>query len=218
MASLPSGIPGRYLLVNEQESAGVCLQVLKDNILHVEGYDELFAAAAEAPPGSNGLIFLPWLNGERTPVDDHLIRGGFANLSLGTNRGHMVRAVLEGVAYNAHWLRTYVERFIKRPLGPVNMIGGGARSDLWCQINADVLDRPIRRVEDPMFAGARGAAFQAAVALGLQSWDRVPDLVAIDRTFEPDPANRAVYDRGFGAFVDLYKGTRKIHARLNAGR
>jgi xylulokinase len=218
MASLPSGIPGRYLLVNEQESAGVCLQALKDNILRAQGYEELFADAAAAPPGSDGLIFLPWLNGERSPADDRLIRGGFANQSLGTTRGHMVRAVLEGVAFNARWLQTYVERFIKRPLGPVNMIGGGACSDLWCQIHADIMGRPIRRVEDPMFAGARGAAFQAAVALGLQSWDRIPDLVPIDRTFEPDPANRAVYDRGFRAFVDLYKGTKRIHARLNAGR
>ena len=218
MASLPSGIPGRYLLTNEQESAGVCLQPLKDDILRADGYEELFAEAATAPPGSDGLIFLPWLNGERTPVDDHLIRGGFANQTLETTRAHIVRAVLEGVAYNARWLRTYVEKFVKRPLGPINMIGGGARSDLWCQIHADVLGRPIRRVEDPMFAGARGAAFQAAVALGLQSWERVPDLVPIDATFEPDAANRPVYDRGFAAFVDLYEGTKKIYARLNAGR
>ena len=100
----------------------------------------------------------------------------------------------------------------------MNIIGGGARADLWCQIHADVLDRPIRRVEDPMFASARGAAFQAAVAFGLLSWDRIPDLVPIDRTFEPNRANRAVYDRGFAAFVDLYKGTKKTYARLNAGR
>jgi xylulokinase len=218
MASLPSGIPGRYLLTNEQESAGVCLQSLKDNILRVDGYEELFADAATAPPGSDGLIFLPWLNGERTPVDDRLIRGGFANQTLETTRAQVVRAVLEGVAYNSRWLRVSVERFIKRPLGPVNMIGGGARSDLWCQIHADVLDRAIRRVEDPMFAGARGAAFQAAVALGLRSWADIPDLVPIDATFEPNAANRAVHDRGFAAFVDLYRATKKICARLNAGR
>jgi xylulokinase len=218
MASLPSGIPGRYLLTNEQESAGVCLQALKDNVLLADDYGDLFDAAATVPPGSDGLIFLPWLNGERTPVDDRLIRGGFANQTLETNRAHMVRAVLEGVAYNSRWLQVYVERFIKRPLGPVNIIGGGARADLWCQIHADVLGRPIRRVEDPMFAGARGAAFQAAVAFGLQSWDRIPDLVPIDRTFEPDARNRAVHERGFRAFTDLYKSTKRIHARLNAGR
>jgi xylulokinase len=217
MASLPSGIPGRYLLTNEQESAGVCLQTLKDNMLRADSYDELFAEAAHAPPGSNGLLFTPWINGERSPVDDRLIRGGFSNQSLETSRGDMVRAVLEGVAYNSRWLRTYVEKFIKQPLGPINVIGGGSRSDLWCQIHADVLDRPIRRVEDPMFAGARGAAFQAAVALGHLTWDRLPQMVPIDRTFEPDQRNRELYRRGFEAFLELYKRTRKIHARLNAG-
>ena len=216
MASLPSGIPGRYLLANEQESAGVCLQVLKDNVLRADSYEELLAEADAAPPGSRGLVFMPWLNGERTPVDDHRVRGGFANQSLETTRADLVRAVLEGVAYNSRWLQTYVEKFISRPLGPVNVIGGGSRSDLWCQIHADVLGRPIRRVEDPMFAGARGAAFQAAVALGRLTWDRLPGMVPIDSTFEPETANRAVYDRGFRAFVDLYRSTRKIHARLNA--
>jgi len=181
-------------------------------------YQALFAMAERVPPGCDGLIFLPWLNGERTPVDDRLIRGGFVNQSLDTTRAQMARAVLEGVAYNSRWMRVYVEKFIKRPLQSVNMIGGGARSDLWCQIHADVLDRPIRKVEDPIFAGARGAAFQAAVALGRMTFDRIPDLVPVERTFQPNPANRAVYDRGFGAFVDLYKSTRKIHARLNAGR
>ncbi len=217
MASLPSGIPGRYLLTNEQESAGVCLQLLKDNVLRADSYEELLIEADAAPAGSGGLIFMPWLNGERTPVDDHRVRGGFANQSLETTRGDLVRAVLEGVAYNSRWLQTYVEKFIKRPLGPINVIGGGSRSDLWCQIHADVLGRPIRRVRDPMFAGARGAAFQAAVALGHVTWDRLSAMVPVDRTFEPNPANRAVYDRGFKAFVDLYRSTRKIHARLNAG-
>ena len=146
-----------------------------------------------------------------------MVRGGFVNLSLETGRAHLVRAVLEGVAYNARWLRVHVERFIKRPLGPINVIGGGARSDLWCQILADVLARPIRRVQDPIFAGTRGAAFQAAVALGHATWDRIPELVPIDLTFEPTAAHREVYDRGFGAFLDLYKRTRKIPARLNAG-
>ncbi len=215
LASLPSGIPGRYLLANEQESAGACLQRLKESVLRADSYDELLADAATAPPGSDGLIFLPWLNGERTPVDDHRARGGFVNQSLATDRARMIRAVLEGVAYNSRWLKMYVERFIRRPIGPINVIGGGARSDLWCQIHADVLERPIRRVEDPMFAGARGAAFQASVALGHLTWDRIPGLVPIAGTFEPDPATRGRYDPGFRAFVDVYRAMKPIHARLN---
>ena len=174
--------------------------------------------AERVPAGSDGLLFMPWLNGERTPVDDHLLRGGFFNQSLETTRAHMVRAVLEGVALNTRWLLKYVERFVKRPLPAVNLIGGGARSDLWCQIHADVLGRPIRRVEEPTFAGARGAAFQALVAMGRMSFDEVPSRVPIAGTFQPNPDHRARYDALFAEFLNLYKSTRKIAARLNGGR
>ncbi len=109
---------------------------------------------------------MPWLNGERSPVEDRLVRGGFFNQSLQTTRGHLVRAVLEGVAYNARWLLKYVEPFIGRKLDGIRLIGGGARSKLWCQILADVLDRPIHQVDEPVMANARGAAFQAGLALG----------------------------------------------------
>jgi xylulokinase len=226
MASLPSAIPGRYLLANEQESAGVCLSELKDNVLFPpdggrvpdDPYGEMLAMAAAAPAGSGGLIFAPWVNGERSPVDDRTARGGFFNLSLGITRGHLVRAVLEGVAYNARWLLVYVEKFIKRRLDAITMVGGGARSELWCQIVADVLDRNILLPEDPVMANARGAALQAAVALGRLTWDQVADSVPIARTFQPASATRAVHDAQFREFVNLYRSTKKIHARLNADR
>src|SRR5690606_33003453 len=104
--------------------------------------------------------------GERTPIEDHTVRGGFYNLALGSTRAHMIRAVFEGVALNTRWLLKYVEAFTRRPFPALNAIGGGARSDLWCQIMADVLNRPIRQVQDPLHANARGAAFLAAVGLG----------------------------------------------------
>lgn len=233
MATLPSALPGRYLLVNEQESAGICLSFLKDNILF--GQDEAPGAhsppsdaeavykileqdAARIPPGSEQLIFLPWLNGERSPVDDQKLRGGFFNQSLQTTRGHMVRAVLEGVAYNSRWLLTYVEQFLGRKLGAIRLIGGGARSKLWCQIHADVLGRRIEVVDEPVLANARGAAFQAAVALGHLRVEEIPSLVGIAETFEPDPRNRAVYDELFREFVNLYKANKAIFARLNRAR
>jgi xylulokinase len=226
MASVPSALPGRYLLANEQESAGVCLTALKDNVLFADDelasgsppgdvFERLFRMAGRVAPGSEGLIFAPWLNGERAPVDDRTVRGGFFNLSLETTRAHMVRAVLEGVACNSRWLLKYVERFIQRPLHAVTAVGGGARSDLWCQIYADVLNRPIRQVRDPVFANARGAALQASVALGYLRWDEVPDSVPIARTFEPDPANRAAYDRLFETFLDVYKSSNRLAGRLN---
>jgi xylulokinase len=229
LASVPSAIPGRYLLANEQESAGVCLAELRRNVLFPpdgsapagaaeDPYAVMLALAAAVPAGSDGLIFAPWVNGERTPVDDRTVRGGFFNQSLGVTRGHLVRAVLEGVAYNSRWLLSYVERFVGRRLDAITAVGGGARSELWCQIHADVLDRVVRQAGEPVLANARGAALQASVALGHLRWDEVAATVPIARAFEPDPARRRVYDTLFPEFVNLYRSTRRIYARLNAQR
>jgi xylulokinase len=224
LASIPSAIPGRYLLANEQESAGVCLTELGRILFPEEGappgdpYAAMLALAADVPAGSDGLIFTPWLNGERSPVDDGTVRGGFFNQSLGVTRGHLVRAVLEGVACNSRWLLGYVERFVGRRLEAVTAVGGGARSELWCQVHADVLGRVVRQAADPLLASARGAALQASVALGHLGWDEVAATVPIARSFEPDPARRRVYDTLFPEFVNLYRSTRKIHARLNGRR
>jgi xylulokinase len=225
MASVPSAIPGRYLLINEQQAAGICLAELgswlypaEDGAPAGDSYAAMLALAAEVPAGSDGLIFTPWLNGERTPVDDRTVRGGFFNQSLGVTRGHLVRAVLEGVACNSRWLLGYVERFAGRRLEAVTAVGGGARSELWCQVHADVLGRVVRQAADPVLANARGAALQAAVALGHLGWDEVAATVPIARSFEPDPARRRVYDTLFPEFVNLYKRTRKIYARLNGRR
>ena len=225
LASVPSAIPGRYLLINEQQSAGMCLAELGSWLFPAEAdapagdpYAAMLALAAEVPAGSDGLVFTPWLNGERTPVDDRTVRGGFFNQSLGVTRGHLVRAVLEGVACNSRWLLTYVERFVGRRLEAVTFVGGGARSELWCQVHADVLGRVVRQAADPVLANARGAALQASVALGHLGWDEVAATVPIARTFAPDPARRRVYDTLFPEFVNLYRSTRKIYARLNGRR
>jgi len=178
-------------------------------------YPRLDAIAAEVPAGSAGVIFTPWLNGERTPVDDDTVRGGLHNLSTTTTRDHVIRAVLEGVALNTRWSLKYVERFCGRRLDPLRIVGGGARSDIWCQIFADVLDREIHQVTDPMQANARGAALIAAVGLGHTTFDRVPGLVDVQRRFRPDPGNRELYDELFAVFVELYKANKGIFKRLN---
>lgn len=228
MGTLPSALPGRYLLTNEQESAGICLSFLKDNILfgheelaHTQGpdsvdlYKVLEREAERIPAGSDRLLFMPWLNGERSPVDNPLLRGGFFNQSLKTTRGHLVRAVLEGVAYNSRWLLTYVEKFVGRELESIRLIGGGARSKLWCQILADVLNRRIQQVDEPVLANARGAAFQAAVALGHLTVDEIPSLVPTAHTYEPNPRNHGLYDELFREFVNLYQCNKALFARLN---
>ncbi len=226
IASLPSSIPGRYFVANEQESAGACLKFLRDNLFFPQDaisdapaphdfYQRLDGLAAEASPGSGGLLFLPWLYGERTPVDDPLIRGGFVNLSLETTRAEIVRAVLEGVAFTSRWLLGAVEKFAGRRMDPIRMIGGGALSDVWCGIHADVLDRTVEKVKDPLLANVRGAGLLAAAAMGYIPFSNIGDSVEIEKRYTPDPGHRNVYDTLFGEFTSSYKRTRKTCARLN---
>jgi xylulokinase len=229
VASLPAPLPGRYFVANEQETAGACLNWLRDQVLHPDDElsqgpvpDDVFAridrVAATSPPGAGGVVFTPWLNGERTPVDDHTIRAGWHNVSLRTDRADMVRAVLEGVALNSRWLLGCVERFCGRPFPWINVIGGGGQSALWAQIHADVLDRPIRRVEHPIRANARGAALLAGVTLGRVDVDELGDKVEVVEVHRPEPANRRTYDDAYGAFRAIYKQNKGIHRRLNAHR
>jgi xylulokinase len=123
--------------------------------------------------------------------------------------------VLEGVAFNSRWLLQSVEKFVRRPLAPIRMIGGGALSDVWCQIHADVFDRPVAQVGSPMLANVRGAAFLAAAGLGFIAFPDIEGAVQIIRTYQPIAEHTRIYDNMFKEFKDAYKKTRKICARLN---
>ncbi len=225
IASLPSAIPGLYFIPAEQESAGACLAYLRDQVFYPndpsragnrEVYQEFDRIVEQVPAGSGKTIFTPWLYGERAPVEDRYLRGGFNNISLETSRGQLIRAVFEGVAYNSRWLLGVVESFIKRRMDPLNMIGGGAQSDIWCQIYADVLDRTIQQVRDPMQANARGAAFIAAVGLGYITVEDIPKLTKIVKVFKPNPDNHRIYDELYGEFLNIYKTNKLLYSRLNA--
>ena len=214
MASVPGVVAGSYLVANNHETAGLCLQWLRD-ALTPGGYDELCSVAAEAPAGSDGVMFTPWLNGERTPVEDRTLRAAFLNLSIKTGRAQMIRAVMEGVAFNARWLLDAVEKFVHRPIASLRILGGGAQSSLWCQIHADVLGRRIERVADPMYAGVHGAGLFAAMSLGRIALEDVPDLVRVTDTFEPDAAARATYEPMYLEFKRFYGALHGSYARLN---
>ncbi|HRP68281.1 MAG TPA: FGGY-family carbohydrate kinase, partial [Turneriella sp.] len=227
MATIPSAIPGKYIIGNEQETAGYVLTYLRDKVFFPQDaltsqgapadvYALFNELATSVPAGSDKLIFTPWLIGERTPIEDHTIRGGFFNMSLNTTRAHLVRAAFEGVAYNSRWLLEAVEDFIGRGVPFINMIGGGARSDLWCQIHADVLNREIRQVADPIQANSRGVALLAGVSLGRFRFSDISSRVAIKNTYKPNAANRKIYDELYGEFKNVYEAHKKIHARLNA--
>ncbi|MBF0451002.1 MAG: FGGY-family carbohydrate kinase [Candidatus Magnetomorum sp.] len=226
IASLPSAIPGKYQCINEQDIAGGSLSFLLNNIILHENeffcgkrpsdpYEKLNAMAGRVPPGSDNLIFTPWLNGERTPVDNTTLRAGFHNLSMRTTADHIARSVLEGVAYNTRWSLTYVEKFIRQPMNSLSFIGGGAKSDLWCQIFATVLNRQVRRVRDPIEANSRGAAFIASVALGRISFHDIPDLIEYEKIFDPDITQQLNYDHLYRVFIDIYRKNKGIYRQLN---
>jgi xylulokinase len=232
VASIPAAIPGKYLVADEHETAGACLTFLVRSVLFGDAdgdgqgesgsgrpqgnvYRWLDEVAATVAPGANGTLFTPWLNGERSPVDDHTIRGGFHNLSLSTSRPDLIRAVYEGVALNTRWLLGAVERFVGRRLDSLAFIGGGANSDIWAQIHADVTGRRIRQVVDPVLANVRGAGLLTFLALGRLAVEDIGATVEVGAVFEPDPTQAKVYNTLYPEFVNLYKQTKQIHKRLN---
>ncbi len=226
MASIPCAVPGKYLLTALQATAGGNLTFLRDNILYHK--DELLQEAdvpdifkvldqiaARVPAGANGVIYTPWIWGERAPVEDRTLRAGLYNLSLNNSREDIIRAFLEGIALNTRWLLGPVEKFLGHKLTEINIVGGGAQSDVWCQIFADVMNLQIRQVADPVYANARGAAWIGAVGMGEIQFADIPNLVQFKRTYDPQAANRAIYDVRFVVFQQIYKNMRKVYARLN---
>lgn len=231
MASVPCAVPGRYLAMAMQSAAGANLSFLRDRILYhpdellrdesrPDVYRLLDRIAERVPAGARGLVYTPWLYGERTPVDDPHLRAGLFNLSLQHSREDVIRAFLEGVALNTRWMLEPFERFRDGGSGrgarPLTAVGGGAQSAVWCRILADVTGRPVRQPHEPIQANALGAAFIAGVALGEMSFDDVPQRVRPQRVHAPTPAHRGLYDERFAAFVELRRRLAPWYQRMNA--
>jgi xylulokinase len=227
LASVPCAVPGRYLLIALQATAGGNLTYLRDNIIYHK--DELLQEADvpdifkvldqiadRVPAGANGVIYTPWIWGERAPVEDRTLRAGLYNLSLNNTREDIIRAFLEGIALNTRWLLSPVEKFLGRKTGTINIVGGGAQSNVWCQIFADAMNVQIKQVADPIYANARGAAWIGAVGLGEIKYSDISQLVKFKRIYEPQEKHRALYDERFEVFQQIYKQMKGIYHRLNA--
>jgi len=158
------------------------------------------------------LLFAPWLSGERVPVFDDRVRGAFVGLALRHGRGHLLRALMEGVAFQMRWALEYGSAF-GTPIGEVRGVGGGFIGTTWTQIIADVLGRPVASIRQPQDAAALGAAACALVGIGAQPDLRfVRDIVAVERTFEPDASRRPRLDVGFDRFRRLYDALAPLFA------
>jgi xylulokinase len=206
-------VPGAFHLMAVTLAAGGSLAWWRARIGAGASYDELVAEAAAVAPGAEGLLFLPYLSGERTPHLDPRARGAFVGLALHHTRGHLTRALMEGVAFS---LRDGLE--VMRGLGTddrdLRAVGGGARSELWRQLQADVLGRPVRRTtvdEGPAY----GAALLGGVAAGVFAdvGDATSRVRLRDEVTGPDPARARRYDDRHALYDSLYAPLRDaMHA------
>jgi xylulokinase len=226
IASVPCAVPGKYLMVAMQTSAGGNLTFLKEKVLYHQDellreaampdvYKVLDQIAARVPAGSEGLLYMPWLFGERCPVEERSLRAGLFNLSLAHSRETIIRAVLEGVALNTRWMFGPVERLLARPVSQLTMLGGGGNSGVWCQIFADVLGVSIRQLAEPMQANAVGAAYIAFAGLGLIDFATAAQQTRYKRVYEPQQENQAVYADSFANFTEAYRRLRPLYRRIN---
>ena len=226
IAAVPSAVNGRYLAMAMQSAAGANLSFLRDKVLYhpdellsdeqqPDVYALLDRIAARVPPGSRGLIYTPWLCGERSPISDPSLRAGLFNLKLEHSREDIIRAFMEGVALNTRWMLEPVARFLGQPSVVIVAGGGGAQSEVWCQIMADVCGRVIQQPQNAIQTNARGAAFIAAVALGKLQFHGLPSLKRPHRLFEPSRVTRALYDDQFATFQEVRKRLAPLYRRLN---
>lgn len=205
LQSFCHAFPGAYHVMGVTLSAGASLRWWRDTGGAGLDYDQLAQLAGQAPPGSEGLVFLPYLAGERTPHLDPRARGAFVGLHLGHTAAHLVRAVIEGVAFSLGDCMDLV-RGLGIPIHEVRATGGGARSKLWRQLQADVFGLPIYRNrvdEGPAF----GAALLAGVACGaFESVEETADIVTVEPDAEiPDAVAHALYGKQRQIYATLYE-------------
>lgn len=217
--------PGKWVIAGEMETGGGALMWFRDNFCQAEAeeaaregvstYVLLSRMAEEVEPGAGGLLFAPWLSGERAPVLDHYARGAFIGLSIGHDKRHLARAVMEGVGYHLRWICEALEKLGFR-LDSLHAIGGGSTSPTWTQIISDITGRELRVLAHPMEAGAVGAALTVAVGMGIYpNMEAIDDLVQIGHHVLPRPEFASRYDWLYREYRAVYEALRPIHRRLH---
>ena len=197
-------VPGRWLLQGGTTGGGGALKWLRETMCPELSFAEMSALAETAEPGSGGVTFLPYMAGERSPIWDPNACGVFFGLNFGVTRAQMIRACMEGVAYSLrHNLETAAEAGARA--GVLRAMGGSANSRIWTQIKADVTGCGIE-VPGSDTATTLGAAMLAGVGTGVwQGFEEAArQTIRVNRTYEPDPAVKEIYDRGYETYRKLY--------------
>jgi xylulokinase len=209
------GIPGRWLVMGVTQAAGLSLRWFRDQFgvrtdPQLESYDKLTAEAAKAPPGCDGLLWAPYLMGERTPHLDPAARGMLVGLTTSHTRAHVIRSILEGVAFSLRDTLTIFQE-IAVPVKRIRLGGGGARSALWRQIQADIYGQRVETVE-----AEEGAAYGAAIlaGVGAKAWPSVDaacdTVVRVTGNASPNSDDSLVMARAYAVYRRIYPAMKSI--------
>ncbi len=219
-------VRGKWHMMGVNLSSGGCLQWFRNQLCESESaqakesggeiYELLTSAAAEIAPGSDGLFFLPYLSGERTPHADPNARACFIGLTLAHGRAHMVRAIMEGVTYALRDSLAII-RELGVPVRQIRASGGGSRSDLWRQIQADVFGQKVTTLNAEEGPGY-GVALLAAVGAGeFRNIEEACDAtIRVVKETSPNRRAAAYYDRGFPLYQNLYGDLKDDFKRIAA--
>jgi xylulokinase len=201
-------VKGKWLLQGGTVGGG-SLKWLRDSLFPGMAFDELTQLAQSVPPGSDGLVFLPYMSGERSPIWDPSAKGVFFGLDYSKTAGHMVRAVMEGVAFSLkHNLD--IAKEAGACANELYAIGGAANSRIWTQIKADVTGKPIS-VPSSDTATTLGAAMLAGVGAGVfGTFEEAASLVGVSRRHEPEFSNHESYLKSFGVYREIYENLKGI--------
>jgi xylulokinase len=224
LAYQPHGLAGKYLILPYAQTSGILYKWFRNTFGAEEvrkaggaeeAYEELNVLAAAAPPGSNGLLLLPFFAGAYSPENDMNAKGVWYGLTLGHDKRHFSRSIMESVGF---MLRRILEqiRGAGIPIEEVRCMGGAARSDLWLQIKADICGLPMVRMKEEE-TSTLGCALLAAVALGdYASVDEAAGaMVSLGRRFTPETGNRAVYQRLFELYGELYGSLKPVFKKYS---
>ena len=235
IAGLVGAQQGRYHYFAEMETAGKCFQWVKEHLamdeigvylektdvsesqesLYESLYDYLSDTVKKIPAGSGGVVFTPWLHGNRCPFEDPNAAGMFFNIRIGTGKTEMIRAVLEGICFHLRWMLECEDRKVKTSQ-ILRFVGGGALSAVTCQMLADITGRTVETVENTKDVGSIGAAILVAIGCGaIKDFDQVERYIPVKDTYEPNVRNKVVYDRNYKVFRSLYKHNKENFSILN---
>jgi len=207
-------VPGKYLLQGGTIGGGASFKWLRENLFPDLSFAEMDEHANQAPAGSDGMIFLPYMAGERSPVWDPKAKGVFYGVDFAKTKPHFIRSVMEGVAYSLlHNLKTAEETGSIADTLYSN--GGAANSDLWMQIKSDVTNKPVAVISSSDVSTTLGAAILAGVAAGVYSdfSDAVKNTVTVRKTFYPNFDNHKIYMKRYGTYLEIYANLKETMGR-----